>query len=115
MPPRTLQTKKTKKRKEKMIEPEPQQANGGPTETESSTSVVRPRMGEEGPTGPGPDKAGPSRTRMKEGGPSTPNQQPGMDMDTLVHMMTQVAKNVVYEFIKSTNPHKSRPRKDDTP
>lgn len=68
-----LQAQKSKKGKEKMVGPEPQQAYEVPAETESSASVVRSRMANETPVGLGLDGAGPSRPRMEEGMLSRPN------------------------------------------
>src|SRR5438270_8585543 len=109
MPPRTRrQVMADKKGKEIMIDDEPRTTDRAKEplspDQESLASIVQPEVNQEGPMGPRMDGAGPSRPPVREVRPTQPedeiegrprpNTAAGVDMDVLVQVMTDVARNV---------------------
>src|SRR3954468_1857122 len=80
---------------------------------ESLASIMQPHEDLVRPMGPGIDEAGPSRPNIQEvrptqpeveiGGQPRPNPTTGVDMEVLVQVMTDVARNVMTDMLKETN------------
>src|SRR3954471_18210388 len=118
MPPRTQrQAMADRKRKGIMIEEEPQRTDRAEEplspDRESLALIVQPHEDLVGPTGPGIDEAGPSRPNIQEarptqpevevGGQPRPNPTTGVDMEVLVQVMTDVARNVMTDMLRNSN------------
>src|SRR4051812_34202210 len=118
MPPRTRrQAMADRKGKGIMIEEEPQRTDRAEEprspDRESLASIVQPHESLVGPTGPGIDGAGPSRPHVQEvrptqpeveiGGQPRPKPTAGVDMDVLVQVMTEIARNVMTDMLRDTN------------
>src|SRR3954463_3673031 len=100
-----------------MIEEEPQRTDRAEEphspDRESLASIVQPHEELVGPTGPGIDEAGPSRPNVQEVRPTQPeveverqprpNPTTGVDMEVLVQVMTDVARNVMTDMLRDTN------------
>src|SRR3954469_4851030 len=80
---------------------------------ESLASIMQPHEDLVRPMGPGIDEAGPSRPNAQEARPTQPEveigEQPrpnpttGVDMEVLVQVMTDVARNVMTDMLRETN------------
>src|SRR3954468_11115806 len=80
---------------------------------ESLASIMQPHEDLVRPTGPGIDKTGPSRPNVQEvrptqpeveiGGQPRPNPTARVDMEVLVQVMTDVARNVMTDMLRDTN------------
>src|SRR3954463_12286086 len=118
MPPRTRrQAMADRKGKGVMIEEEPQRTDRAEAplspDQESLASIVQLEENLVGPTGPRMDEAGPSRPHVQEVRPTQPEAeiegQPrpkpttGVDMDVLVQVMTDVARNVMTDMLRDAN------------
>src|SRR5438270_4723795 len=118
MPPRTRrQAMADRKGKGIMIEEEPQRMDRADEprspDRESLASIVQPHEDLVRPTGPGIGEAGPSRPNVEEvrptqpeverGGQPRPNPTTEVDMEVLVQVMTDVARNVMTDMLRDTN------------
>src|SRR3954462_9520682 len=118
MPPRTRrQAMADRKGKRIMIEEEPQRTDRAEEphspDRESLASIVQPHEDLVRPTGIRIDEAGPSRPNVQEvrptqpevviGGQPRPNPTTGVDMEVLVQVMTDVARNVMTDMLRDTN------------
>src|SRR3954465_9578342 len=80
---------------------------------ESLASIMQPHEDLVRPMGPGIDEAGHSRPNIQEvrptqpeveiGGQPRPNPTTGVDMEVLVQIMTDVARNVMTDMLRNTN------------
>src|SRR5438445_6864190 len=80
---------------------------------ESLASIMQPHEDLVRTMGPGIDEAGPSRPNIQEvrptqpeveiGGQPRPNPTTGVDMEVLVQVMTDVARNVMTDMLRETN------------
>src|SRR5436190_7265349 len=100
-----------------MIEEEPQMTDRAEEplspDRESSASIVQLHENLVRPTGIRIDEAGPSRPHVQEVRPTQPEEeiegQPrpkptaGVDMDVLVQVMTDVARNVMTDMLRDAN------------
>src|SRR3954462_12319016 len=118
MPPRTRrQAMADRKGKGVMIEEEPQRTDRAEEprspDRESLASIMQPHEDLVRPMGPGIDEAGPSRPNVQEvrstqpeveiGGQHRPNPTTGVDMEVLVQVMTDVARNVMTDMLRNSN------------
>src|SRR4051812_39780258 len=118
MLPRTRrQATADRKGKRVMIEKEPQRTDRAEEphspHQESLASIVQPEKNLVGRTGPRMDGAGPSRPPVREIRPTQPEEEiegrpkpnttAGVDMDVLVQVITDVARNVMKDMLKDTN------------
>src|SRR3954469_19791876 len=100
-----------------MVEEEPQRTDRAEEplspDRESLASIVQPHKNLVRPTGIRIDKAGPSRPHVQEVRPTQPEEEiegqtrskptTGVDMDVLVQVMTDVARNVMTDMLKDAN------------
>src|SRR4051812_23001520 len=100
-----------------LIEEEPQRTDRAEEprspDRESLASIMQPHEDLVRPMGPGIDEAGPSRPNAQEarptqpeveiGGQPRPNPTTGVDMEVLVQVMTDVARNVMTDMLRNTN------------
>src|SRR4051812_45948858 len=107
-----------KKGKGIMIDDEPRRTDRAEEplspDQESLVSIVQPEVNQVGPTGPRMDGTGPSRPPVREVRPiqpedeiegrPRPNATAGVDMDVLVQVMTDIARNIMKDMLRDVNP-----------
>src|SRR3954471_10720268 len=118
MPPRTRrQAMADRKRKGIMIEEEPQRTDRAEEplslDRESLASIVQPhedlvrhtgiRIDEAGPSRPNVQEVRPTQPEVEIGGQPRPNPTTGVDMEVLVQVMADVARNVMTNMLRDTN------------
>src|SRR3954471_11549291 len=118
MPPRTRrQAMADRKGKGIMIEEVPQRTDRAEEplspDRESLASIVQPHENLVRPTGIRIDEAGPSRPHVQEVRPTQseeeideqprPKPTAGVDMDVLVQVMMDVARNVMTDMLRNAN------------